>query len=287
MAARLLPVRALKETSSRLSQNMVDLLLPIRKTLFAPLDDKLTILPNKVPMDLIIEMTSKGTNIKFKENSDFLWWVKYTEYINPFNKPIVFFTEIDTTDIDTAHALLLLYFPEENVVDIVSTYALDLYEEEAIQRLLKPLHLPSGPIVRDIACLAKAPVKLRNSKYCYDVQSGDSAEIGWCVAWMVEFTRYLSEKTVAEFWGQPWSTRKQVYKEMYDSFVTIPNYKSLEVGKNVWNSIIEKYNKIRRNIQFSQKSAMRSKSRSRSRSKSRKPSKEKNSTRRNKNHKRR
>lgn len=248
-ASRFLPARLLNTTSKRLSQYSEAKILPLRDTFLRPHLDKLYYtVGDAYNLEVFIDIDT-GEFRFLNQTRNYLWWIDYIDIINPRDNPVVIHTSIYTKEGSetTGHAILLIYFPKENAVDMVTTYSMELSEESAIQQLLRPIHKPDGPVLRDVSCLINAPVKLRDSRHCYNLQDGDTAEIGWCAAWMMEFTRHLSEISADRFWAQPWAERKSVYKEMYDSFVSRPNYTSLEVGRAVWNGLLERYNEIKRN----------------------------------------
>lgn len=232
---RLLPVRTLSESSDRLSQsnNMEKILPTLKEKLFADYSDKFTY-STKHPFDIEILIDGKKVTYAGERPADEVLYPSTT-------KPTMIYLATIDVSRGSAHALLAIVFPREHMIDIVSTYSLEIDSLNAIQYIFSYSTGIEQPIVNDVSCLSIKPIITRNIN-CYNLQSEDTAEIGWCVSWMVKFSEILSQKSKEEFWGQTWDKRRLLYKNIYDSFVSIPNFNSMEVGKTNWNSIITRYN---------------------------------------------
>lgn len=220
----------------RLSQFNWDRLPTLRTNILAKYPDKfgLAYNPSFFPYDLDIIIDEKQHTGIQNPGPYILDWRKVSMYT-----PTVFYMRIGEEGANMNHALLGIYFPSENMFDIVSTYSIDIDTLLCLNDFFTKL---SGTpmIVNDVACLADNPRKLR-SEHCYNLQGEDTAGIGWCVAWMVRLSEVLAEKSKEEFWGREWLVRRQVYKTTYDQFLSIPGFNSMEVGKQLWNDIISKH----------------------------------------------
>ena len=232
---RALPVRDISQRD-RLSQFNWDRLPTLRTNILAKYPDKfgLAYNPSFFPYDLDIIIDEKQHTGIQNPGPYILDWRKVSMYT-----PTVFYMRIGEEGANMNHALLGIYFPSENMFDIVSTYSIDIDTLLCLNDFFTKL---SGTpmIVNDVACLADNPRKLR-SEHCYNLQGEDTAGIGWCVAWMVRLSEVLAEKSNEEFWGREWLVRRQVYKTTYDQFLSIPGFNSMEVGKQLWNDIISKH----------------------------------------------
>ncbi|NDB85256.1 MAG: hypothetical protein EB127_21520 [Alphaproteobacteria bacterium] len=232
---RALPVRDISQRD-RLSQFNWDRLPTLRTNILAKYPDKfgLAYNPSFFPYDLDIIIDEKQHTGIQNPGPYILDWRKVSMYT-----PTVFYMRIGEEGANMNHALLGIYFPSENMFDIVSTYSIDIDTLLCLNDFFTKL---SGTpmIVNDVACLADNPRKLR-SEHCYNLQGEDTAGIGWCVAWMVRLSEVLAEKSKEEFWGREWLVRRQVYKTTYDQFLSIPGFNSMEVGKQLWNDIISKH----------------------------------------------
>jgi hypothetical protein len=232
---RSLPVRDISQRD-RLSQFNWDRLPTLRTNILAKYPDKfgLAYNPSFYPYDLDIIIDKKQHTGIQNPGPYILDWRKVSMYT-----PTVFYMRIGEEGARMNHALLGIYFPSENMFDVVSTYSIDIDTLLCLNDFFTKL---SGTpmIVNDVACLADNPRKLRSER-CYNLQGEDTAGIGWCVAWMVRLSEVLAQRSNEEFWGREWLVRRQVYKATYDQFLSIPGFNSMEVGKQLWNDIITKH----------------------------------------------
>ena len=97
----------------------------------------------------------------------------------------------------SGHALLLIYFPATNELDIVSTYLMKPEEQAAIGyivgiHVLRRMDL----IVNDTMAAA--------SRHGFDnIQKLETESVGWCVTWMAYFTRQIANFP-KKFWSLPY-----------------------------------------------------------------------------------
>ena len=97
----------------------------------------------------------------------------------------------------SGHALLLIYFPATNELDIVSTYLMKPEEQAAIGyivgiHVLRRMDL----IVNDTMAAA--------SRHGFDnIQKLETESVGWCVTWMAYFTRQIANFP-KNFWSLPY-----------------------------------------------------------------------------------
>lgn len=234
----------------RLSQHREDYIKLLKPKILGRYTDKYMFF-DTTPYDLELHVNEDTRDINIFDPISMNTMAKLN--ISPESKPTILYTGINSTEKGEtrAHALLLISFPRENMIDIVSTYSLDEFTIDTIQEFSDILYHSWGvynyypgrrlPTINDVSCLSAKPMKLRNKEACYALQSEDTADIGWCAAWMVKFSEELSKKTQEEFWNQPWEGRRIIYKQLYDSFVTLPNFNSMEIGREIWNSMIITY----------------------------------------------
>jgi hypothetical protein len=97
----------------------------------------------------------------------------------------------------SGHALLLIYFPATNELDIVSTYLMQPEEQAAIGyivgiHVLRRMDL----IVNDTMAAA--------SRHGFDnIQKLETESVGWCVTWMAFFTEQIANFP-KKFWSLPY-----------------------------------------------------------------------------------
>jgi hypothetical protein len=97
----------------------------------------------------------------------------------------------------SGHALLLIYFPATNELDIVSTYLMNPEEQAAIGyivgiHVLRRMDL----IVNDTMAAA--------SRHGFDnIQKLETESVGWCVTWMAFFTKSIASFP-EKFWSLPY-----------------------------------------------------------------------------------
>ena len=125
----------------------------------------------------------------------------------------------------SGHALLLIYFPATNELDIVSTYLMQPEEQAAIGyivgiHVLRRMDL----IVNDTMAAA--------SRHGFDnIQKLETESVGWCVTWMAFFTRQIANFP-KKFWSLPYGnphitelpskeSRLWFYRYMYVSILTM------------------------------------------------------------------
>jgi len=230
--ARLLPVRDISQ-ASRLSQGLEGALPKLKQNILGRFPDKFNYYNTRYPFDLdVVLNTKEQTGIHYGPHN-FDWSLVSTD------KPTVFYVKIRNELPDT-HALLVIYFPKEDLIDIVSTYSIDADSMMCFYNFFSGMFGRKVPIVNDVACLADNPRRLRSSD-CYNLQSEDTAAIGWCLAWMVYLSDVLSQKSAEEFWNRDWPTRRVIYKDLYDKLTTTPDFNSMKVGAEVWNAMTSKY----------------------------------------------
>ena len=117
----------------------------------------------------------------------------------------------------SGHALLLIYFPATNELDIVSTYQMDVDEQAAIGYVIGAVVAKRmDVIVNDTMAITRVSFD--------NLQKYESESVGWCVTWMAYMT-YILQKFPVEFWSlpygnprdlvQPDGTRLAFYRGMY------------------------------------------------------------------------
>ena len=237
---KLLPVRDATQ-ENRLSQNNANSLIILKRNILGRFPEKFEYVNKPYPypqsplyawdFDILINpKTQQGRH----NGPHYFDWLSISK-----ERPTVFYMRIAESRND-GHALLAIYFPKEDMFDIVSTYSIEPDTILAFYNFFSGVFLGRMPIVNDVACLADNPRRLR-SDHCYNLQSHDTAEIGWCIAWMVGLSDLLSRKTNEEFWSQNWATRREVYRKEYDSFTKVRGFNSMETGLELWNMMLSKY----------------------------------------------
>jgi len=103
----------------------------------------------------------------------------------------------------SGHALLLIYFPDSNELDIVSTYQMDPEERAAIGQIVGIVVLDRTDVIVNDTMSTAGRYGLAN------LQDKESASIGWCVAWMAYLTLQVSTFPKA-FWSLPYGNPREM-----------------------------------------------------------------------------
>jgi hypothetical protein len=133
----------------------------------------------------------------------------YTEdYGRKPTKPLILhcaLTHINKGE-ESGHALLLIYFPDSNELDIVSTYQMEPEERDAIGRIV-------GIFVLGRADLIVNDTMSVSGRYGFaNIQKLESPSVGWCVTWMAYFTLIISKFPKA-FWSLPYGNPRELELE--------------------------------------------------------------------------
>ena len=119
----------------------------------------------------------------------------------------------------SGHALLLIYFPATNELDIVSTYLMNPEEQAAIG------YIVGVHVLRRMDLIVNDTMATAGRDGFDDIQALETASVGWCVTWMAYFTKriaYFPKK----FWSLPYGnphitklpheeSRLWFYRDMY------------------------------------------------------------------------
>jgi hypothetical protein len=127
------------------------------------------------------------------------------------NRPAILYCSTLHKPERDGHAILCIYFPGQDTVDVMNTRVSDLEDMSALTIAFETSTKTSLQ-VNDIASL----IGPTDDGYPYDLQEFEPPETGWCAGWMVSF----SQRLVAlgpEFWGTTLaSQRVPFYKNIYE-----------------------------------------------------------------------
>jgi len=102
---------------------------------------------------------------------------------------------------ESGHALLLIYFPDSNELDIVSTYQMEPEERDAIGRMVGAFVLGRADVIVNDTMSVSGRYGFAN------IQELESPSVGWCVTWMAYFTLIIS-KFPKKFWSLPYGNSR-------------------------------------------------------------------------------
>lgn len=231
---KLLPVRSIRRKTPRLSQQRSDLLPAFRRKLLKKVSEYVRFFAGKSDYNISV-ITRNGV----PEIDDHPTFDQHEMVLSPYDElPTVIHASV--ADAQSAHAVLCIYFPAGNTLDIVSTYRMDPVDIRALTWYFETVYNLKNLTVNDVACDVVSTHATRN-RVCLNLQAEDTVDIGWCVAWMLYFTYTLSRPANHTFWSKGYAERLKVYADMYQT----NEYKlvgGLDKGKEVWNMLIRVYN---------------------------------------------
>jgi hypothetical protein len=158
-------------------------------------------------------------------------------------KPLILHCALDHINKgeQSGHALFLIYFPEFNELDIVSTYQMEPEEQAAIGQMVGAFIVGRTDIIVNDTMAYVGRYGFSN------IQQLESSSVGWCVTWMGYLTLMVSKFPI-EFWKLPYGnprgeelnhdTRLWFYREMYSNIIKnkLLGVEALEVLADVLRS---------------------------------------------------
>jgi hypothetical protein len=179
----------------------------LRRKILTPLKDRVEffVSGNGFNIQVIIDDT-KGSLVNIKEKASMGFEPNFFEDFGrkPIN-PLILHCALVHKQKEgrSGHALLLIYFPATNELDIVSTYLMDPEEATAIGYIVG-LHVigRTDLTVNDTMAVS--------GRYGFDnIQKLETPSVGWCVTWMAVFTKFIANFPV-EFWSLPYGNPRLV-----------------------------------------------------------------------------
>ena len=194
----------------------------LRQKILSPLTDRLEYFATGGGFNIkIIMLDDEGSLAPLEQKVTISDKKGFTEnFSRKPTKPLLLHCALDHINKgeQSGHALFLIYFPEFNELDIVSTYQMEPEEQAAIGQMV-------GAFIAKRTDLIVNDTMAYVGRYGFDnIQQLESSSVGWCVTWMGYLTLMVS-KFPKSFWKLPYGnprgeelnhdTRLWFYREMY------------------------------------------------------------------------
>ena len=198
----------------------------LRQKILSPLTDRLEYFAtgggfnfNVIMFDDAGSLTPLEQKVTMKQKKGFI-----EDFSRKPTKPLILHCALDHINKgeQSGHALFLIYFPEFNELDIVSTYQMEPEEQAAIGQMV-------GAFIAKRVDLIVNDTMAYVGRYGFsNIQQLESSSVGWCVTWMGYLTLMVSKFPKA-FWKLPYGnprgeelnhdTRIWFYREMYSKII--------------------------------------------------------------------